>query len=110
MDHQELDDSLLDQVDQDQEDHDQEGQEENMENEEDKEKEDQDQEGQAENMEKENMVDEDEEDGTVDQKRLGRLERSLNSDRRFNNRYQFQFIIDSLSCQLVMIRFIMVKI
>ena len=90
MDHQELDDSLLDQVDQDQEDHDQEGQEENM--------------------EKENMVDEDEEDGTVDQKRLGRLERSLNSDRRFNNRYQFQFIIDSLSCQLVMIRFIMVKI
>ena len=90
MDHQELDDSLLDQVNQDQEDHDQEGQEENM--------------------EKENMVDEDEEDGTVDQKRLGRLERSLNSDRRFNNRYQFQFIIDSLSCQLVMIRFIMVKI
>ena len=105
MDHQELDESLLDQVDQEDQD-----QEENMENEEDKEKEDQDQEGQEENMEKENMVDEDEEDGTVDQKRLGRLERSLNSDRRFNNRYQFQFIIDSLSCQLVMIRFIMVKI
>ena len=69
MDHEEIDESLLDQVDQDQED-----QEENVENEEDKEKED--------------MVDE--EDGTDDQKRLGRLERSLNSDRRFNNRYQLE--------------------